>query len=133
VARFVLISFGGALGTGARYLLSTRVAQAYGAGFPRGTLIINVSGSFVIALVMQLALVTGAVPENTRLFLTTGMMGGYTTYSTFNYETLSLASRGAYGLAALNLGLTVAGALVAGFLGLVAAQGIALVGAKLAG
>ncbi len=82
---------------------------------------------------MELSLTTGAVPENARLFLTTGMMGGYTTYSSFNYETLSLASRGAYELAALNMGLTVAGALVAGFLGLLAARGIASVAARLAG
>ncbi len=131
MGRFVLICLGGALGTGARYLSATWVAQAYGAGFPRGTLLINVSGSFLIALVMELSLTTGAVSQNARLFLTTGVMGGYTTYSSFNYETLELASRGAHGLAALNMGLTMVGALAAGFLGLLAARGMAALGTKL--
>ena len=132
MGRFVLICFGGALGTGARYLTSTWIAQAYGSGFPRGTVLINVTGSFLIALVMELSVKTGAVSENARLFLTTGALGGYTTYSSFNYETLKLASQGAHELAVLNMGLTVVGALAAGFLGLLAARGLASLGARLA-
>jgi CrcB protein len=133
VRRFLLICFGGALGTGGRYLLSTWVAQVFGPGFPLGTLMINLSGSFLIALIMELSLSTGAISQDARLFLTTGIMGGYTTYSSFNYESLKLASGGEYGLAALYMGLTVAGAIVLGFLGLAAARGIMSIGMRFAG
>jgi len=128
VQRFLLICLGGAIGTGARYQLATWVARIFGAGFPRGTVLINVTGSFLIAVVMELSLRTGAISEDVRLFLTTGMMGGYTTYSSFNYETLRLAEGGTLALAALNVALTVVGCLVSGVLGLLAARGLARLG-----
>ena len=131
VRRLLLICLGGALGTGARYLIASWVGQRYGAGFPRGTVLINVAGSFLIALIMEVSLTTGAVPEHLRLFLTTGVMGGFTTYSSFNHETLTLSRAGAWSLASLNLVLTVAGCLVAGVLGILAARGIARLGAGL--
>ncbi len=124
MGRFLLICLGGALGTGARFLISSGMARAFGPQFPRGTILINVTGSFLIALVLELSLRTGAISPGMRLFLTTGVMGGYTTYSSFNYETLRLAEDGSYGLAALNLGLTVVGCLLAGLLGLVAARAL---------
>ena len=124
MGRFLLICLGGALGTGARFLVSSGMARAFGPQFPRGTVLINVTGSFLIALVLELSLRTGAISPGMRLFLTTGVMGGYTTYSSFNYETLRLAEDGSYGLAALNLGLTVVGCLLAGVLGLVAARAL---------
>jgi CrcB protein len=104
------------------------MAHAYGPDFPRGTILVNLTGSFLIALVMELSLSTGALPENARLFLTTGVLGGYTTYSSFNHDTLRMGSEGAYGLAALNVGITVAGALLAGLGGLVVARLIARAG-----
>lgn len=124
MGRFLLICAGGALGTGARFLLSSWIARLYGPQFPRGTILINVTGSFLIALVLELSLRTGAISPNLRLFLTTGVMGGYTTYSSFNYETLRLAEDGSLGLAALNLGITVVGCLVAGVLGLLSARAL---------
>lgn len=124
MGRFLLICLGGALGTGARFLISSGMARAFGPQFPRGTILINVTGSFLIALVMELSLRTGAVSPGMRLFLATGVMGGYTTYSSFNYETLRLAEDGSYGLAALNLALTVVGCLLAGVLGLLAARAL---------
>jgi fluoride exporter len=127
VSRFLLICFGGALGTGARFLISTWAARTLGT-FPYGTIFINISGSFFIALVMELALTTGAISDTTRLFVATGIMGGYTTYSSFNYDTLRLASGGSYPLAGFNLGITVVGCLLAGYLGLIAARLIARVG-----
>ena len=133
MARFVLVCFGGAIGTGGRFLLSTWVTNTFGGNFPRGTVLINVSGSFIIALILEVSALTGTVSQNTRLFLTTGMMGGYTTYSSFNYETLSLFERGAPELAALNLGITVAGCLLSGFLGLLSARGLAKLGMLMAG
>lgn len=122
MGRFLLICLGGALGTGARFLISTGMARAFGPQFPRGTILINLTGSFLIALVLELSLRTGAISPGLRLFLTTGVMGGYTTYSSFNYETLRLAEDGSYALAAVNLAVTVVGCLVAGVAGLFTAR-----------
>ncbi len=130
MGRFLLICLGGALGTGARFLISIGMARAFGPEFPRGTILINVTGSFLIALIMELSLRGGAISPGMRLFLTTGVMGGYTTYSSFNYETLRLGEDGNVGLAALNLGLTVVGCLVAGVLGLLAARALSGGGAR---
>ena len=127
MSRFLLVCLGGALGTGARFLISTSAARAFG-NFPYGTIFINITGSFLIALVMELSLSTGAISDTTRLFLTTGIMGGYTTYSSFNYETLRLVSAGTYRLASLNFGVTIVGCLLAGFLGVIAGRAIARVG-----
>ncbi len=125
MGRFLYICLGGALGTGARYLVASWVAQAFGSDFPRGTILINITGSFLIAVIMELSLSVGVIPPGVRLFLTTGIMGGYTTYSSFNYETLRLAEDGTWGLAALNVGVTVFGCLVAGIAGLVTARVLA--------
>ncbi len=124
MGRFLLICFGGALGTGARYLVASGMARAFGPDFPRGTILINVVGSFLIALIVQLSITTSAISPTARLFLATGVMGGFTTYSSFNYETLSFFEQGAWGLGLLNLGITVFGCLAAGALGLIAARWI---------
>lgn len=120
--RLLLVCLGGAIGSGARFLASGWMERAFGAQFPLGTLLVNVTGSFLIALVFELAGRTGAVSPELRLFLTTGVMGGYTTYSSFNQETLRLAQGGSGGLAALNVGLTVAGCAAGGLLGMAAGR-----------
>lgn len=125
MGRFLLVCLGGALGSGARYLVSTWAARALGPDFPRGTLIVNATGSFLLAAIMTASLSTDAVPPDLRLFLAAGIMGGFTTYSSFNYETLSLLQQGSAGLAALNLGLTVLGCLGAGLAGVVAVRWLA--------
>ena len=122
MGRFLIICFGGALGTGARYLVATWAAQAFGPEFPRGTILINITGSFLIAVIMELSLTAGVISPAARAFLTTGVMGGYTTYSSFNYETIRLAEQGTWSLATLNLGVTVVGCLVAGVAGVVSAR-----------
>ncbi len=122
MARFLWICLGGALGTGARYLLSGWLAEAWGPGFPVGTLAVNVIGSFLLGLIMQVALTTELIPPTLRLFLSTGIMGGFTTYSTFNYETLRFFQSSAWGLGALNLAVTVLSCLGAGLLGLYAGR-----------
>jgi len=127
VTRVVLVAVGGALGSVARYGVGAAAARLLGPAFPWGTLMVNVSGSFLIALVMHLALAGTAISVELRIFLTTGIMGGFTTYSSFNYETLALLNQRAYGLAGLNLAATVLGCLLAGVLGL--ATGRAWVGA----
>ena len=125
MGRFLLVCLGGALGSGARYLVSTWAARALGPDFPRGTLIVNVTGSFLLAAIMTASLSTDAISPELRLFLGAGIMGGYTTYSSFNYETLALLQQGSAALAALNLGLTVLGCLVAGLAGVVAVRWLA--------
>ncbi len=114
--RLLLVCAGGALGSGARYLVSTWAARALGADFPRGTLIVNATGSFVLAFVF--ALPGSRVSPELRLFLGAGVLGGYTTYSSFNTETLALLDQGSVPLAVANVALTVAGCLVAGLAGL---------------
>ena len=115
--RLLWICFAGALGTGVRYLVGLWAGQRFGTWFPFGTLIGNVCGCFLIALIMQLALELTSFPANLRLALTTGFMGGLTTYSSFNYETTKLLQDGALRLALLNFAITAFGCLLAGLLG----------------
>jgi fluoride exporter len=122
VTRLLLVCAGGALGSGARYLLSTWAARTLGAEFPRGTLIVNVSGSFILALV--LASPIGALSPEARLFVGAGLLGGFTTYSSFNHETLALLERGDTALAVANLALTVGGCLLAGLAGILVGRSI---------
>ncbi|HTO75436.1 MAG TPA: fluoride efflux transporter CrcB [Thermoanaerobaculia bacterium] len=122
MARLLWISLGGAAGTAARYLLGGWVMQRSGSVFPFGTLSVNVIGSFLLGAIMEASLLTSLPPPTLRLALTTGFMGGFTTYSTFNYETLRFFQDGAilYGLA--DILVTVFVCLAAGALGLFAAR-----------
>ena len=115
--RLAWICLGSALGGAARYLLSLAALRLLGPTFPYGTLAVNVFGSFGVGLLMHVALETSLVSPGVRIFLATGVLGGLTTYSTFNYETLAFATEGDWHLAALNMGATVLGCLVAGVLG----------------
>jgi len=122
MAQVLLVGLAGGLGTIARYLVGLWAAKTLGTGFPYGTLIVNVVGCFLLSFVVQLALSTALVSPTLRLILTTGFMGGFTTYSSFNYETTSLL-RGSNGLLAVaNLGVTLVACFVAGLLGLALAK-----------
>jgi fluoride exporter len=125
MTRVLLIGLAGALGTLARYFVGVYAGRSLGTGFPYGTLIVNVAGCFLIALVSQLALSTTLVSPTMRLTLTTGFMGGFTTYSSFNYETTSLLRERAWAVGAMNIGVTMVGCFVAGLLGLALARRIA--------
>ncbi len=120
--RLLLICLGGAIGTGARYLTSIWAATAFGVTFPAGTLIVNVVGSFLLAFIMQTSAATELISSDVRLMLTTGVMGGFTTYSTFNYETTNYFRAGAWGLGMVNAGATFFGCLAAGLAGLALAR-----------
>ena len=108
MSRLALICLGGAFGTGARYLLGGLVVRWMGPEFPYGTLLINVLGSFLIGVVQQAALTTHLIPETLRLVLAVGVMGGFTTYSSFSYETIRLFENGAWIAAVLYIVLTTA-------------------------
>lgn len=118
MARFLWVCLGGAAGTGARYLLSGWLLRAAGPGFPWGTLAANVVGSFLLGAIMQVALATQLLSPTLRVALTTGLLGGFTTYSTFNYETLQYFQQNDWLLGSLNLGATVLSCLLAGVLGI---------------
>jgi CrcB protein len=119
VERFLFICLGGAIGTGLRYLTASLAVRWLGVDFPYGTLIVNVVGSFLIGLIQQVGTTSLLIPETTRLFLTVGIMGGLTTYSSFSYETLRLAQIGAWGQAWINVLVTTAVCLGVCFLGIV--------------
>ena len=120
--RFLLICLGGAFGTGARYGVQILAVRWMGSSFPYGTLAVNVLGSILIGLVNEVAFTTSLIPPTVRVMLTIGVMGGFTTYSTFNYETIRYIQDGAWPLAATNVLATVTGCLLAGFLGLAAGR-----------
>ena len=113
------------MGTGARYLLGGLAIRWLGGEFPYGTLLVNVIGSFCIGLVQELALGAAVVPENVRVVLAVGLLGGFTTYSAFAYESLRLAAVGSWGAAALYVGLTTALCFAACLLGIGAARLVA--------
>jgi CrcB protein len=121
--RFLWICLAGAAGTGARYLIAFWAAQRLGSAFPYGTLLVNLVGCFAIAAVMHAALTLGW-PATMRSAVTIGFIGGLTTYSSFNYETMRLFEEGAPATAALNLALTLLGGAMAGWLGLITAREI---------
>lgn len=105
----LLVGLGGAVGSILRYWVG--VVLAGKSGFPLATFLVNLVGSMLIVVVHQ-KVGSGVWAPELRLLLATGVLGGFTTYSTFNYELLQSLSRGAYGAAALQLGLTVGGCLV---------------------
>ncbi len=122
MTRILLIGIAGALGTLSRYGIGVWAGRALGTTFPYGTLIVNVVGCFLIALVSQLALSTTLIPPSARLALTTGFMGGLTTYSSFNLETTTLLRERGLAEGLGNVGVTLATCFVAGLLGLALAR-----------
>jgi CrcB protein len=116
------VGIGAAVGGMSRYLLAAFVQARAGADFPAGTLLINITGSFLLGFIMRYALQTAMISPELRVTLTTGFCGGYTTFSTFSYETALLLEDGEYGRAALYVGSSVAIALLFTFLGFAAAQ-----------
>lgn len=110
--RLLLVCLGGAAGSGARYLMSSAVP-------PYGTLVVNLIGSLLMGAAIELL-----PPGDARVFITTGILGGFTTYSAFNEETLLLMRTGAWGTAAANVALTLFGCLAAGAVGLWIARAI---------
>ena len=113
------IMFGGALGTGARFWASGMVAERFGEVFPLGTLLVNISGSFVIGFFAGLTDPQGPylVGPRVRQFVMIGICGGYTTFSSFSLQTLELAREGDWFRAGLNSVLSLVCCLIAVWLG----------------
>ena len=122
VERLLWICLAGALGTGARYLIGVWAAQRFGTAFPYGTLIVNLLGCFLIAAVLQVALRVATFSPTLRLALTTGLLGGFTTYSSFAYETTQLFQTGSSSGALANFAITTLGCFGAVLLGSLAGR-----------
>jgi len=116
--RVLLVGLGGAIGSALRFLASLLAAHWFGAEYPYGTLIVNLSGAFIIGLLQQVGTDAVLIPDNVRIFLTTGMMGGLTTYSTFSYETVRLMENNAWHQAWVNIFVTTTICLSLCFLGI---------------
>jgi CrcB protein len=121
VTSYFLVFFGGGLGATLRHLVNVTCARCIGTGFPYGTFIINISGSTVMGLIAGYLALKGEASQPWRLFLMTGILGGYTTFSAFSLDTALLYERGEIGLAAFY----VLGSVVLSIAGLFA--GLALV------
>ena len=112
VDKYLLVLFGGGVGALARYIVGTAIAERVGTRFPSaGTMVINVTGSFLIGFLMTILTRRLAHP-NWRLLLVVGFLGGYTTFSSFEYETLQAIESGAMWIGFLN----VVGSVVLGYL-----------------
>ena len=116
--RFLIVCGAGGLGSGLRYLISMWAGERIGWTFPYGTLIVNVVGSFAMALVMEVSLRVADFPPNLRLAITTGLLGGFTTYSSFNLESTTLVLDGNVTRGFANVAITLVACSIAGLLGL---------------
>lgn len=122
VKMFWAVAIGAAAGGISRFYLTSFIQQRAGGDFPAGTLMINITGSFLLGFLMRMALQADIITPEFRALLTTGFCGGYTTFSTFSYETALLLEDGEYRRAALYIGASVAISLAGTFLGFAAAN-----------
>ena len=111
--NYLLVFFGGGLGASLRHAVNMACARGLGTAFPYGTFIINISGSTVMGLIAGYLAFKGEATQHWRLFLMTGILGGYTTFSAFSLDTALLYERGEVSLAALyvlgSVGVSIAG------------------------
>ncbi|WP_010252156.1 fluoride efflux transporter CrcB [Acetivibrio cellulolyticus] len=114
--KILCVGIGGFLGASLRYLVSIAALKMFKSDFPFGTLIVNVTGAVLIGFIMQLSLRFTCITPNLKLFLTTGILGGLTTFSTFSFETISLLQGGRYfafiSNIVLNVGLSLVGVVI---------------------
>lgn len=124
--NYLWIMLGSALGGGARYWFSGLVANHFGETFPWGTIIVNISGSFIIGFFATLTGPDGRVlvGSTARQFVMTGICGGYTTFSSFSLQTLNLVQENELDRAGANVGLSVVMCLIAVWLGAMLASSI---------
>jgi len=116
------VALGSGVGGVARLLLGGWIQNRFGPSFPIGTLLINITGSLLLGFLLRYALETPAIGSDARALLTTGLCGGYTTFSTFGYETVRLLEDGEYRRAAIYIALSVGLVLIAVASGMVLAR-----------
>jgi len=124
VREIVLVAVGGALGAVLRYTIGLAITARATPGFPWNTLAVNVVGAFLIGLLMALPLGDGVPGAAWRLFLATGILGGFTTFSALSYESIALIENGALWAGLANMFGSGAVGLAAAWLGLVAGRAL---------
>lgn len=124
LATIGAISVGGALGANARYAVGLWAGSRWGVAFPWGTLLINVTGSFLLAFYLTLVTERFSGRSTTRLFVATGFLGTFTTFSTFSYETVQLVQDGEIFRALVYVVASLVAGLVAAAVGIVAAHAL---------
>lgn len=116
--QLLLVMLGGAIGSGARYLTGRVTLSAFGPAFPYGTLAVNLIGGFAMGLLVGVLARMSVPGENWRLLLGVGVLGGYTTFSSFSLDVVTLIQRGDLGVALFYALLSVIGSILALFAGL---------------
>jgi fluoride exporter len=116
------VALGSAVGGVSRYLLGGLIQRLLNTTFPAGTLLVNISGSFLLGAILRYAIDTPTFSPEVRALLTIGFCGGYTTFSTFSYETVALLEDGEWTRAGLYVGASVLLSLVGTFLGFAVAR-----------
>lgn len=124
MSKYLVVMLGGGIGAVGRFMIGSLISRLYAVSFPAGTFVINISGSFLVGVLMTLFLNRPTLDPNWRLFLVTGILGGYTTFSSFEWEALIALRGGAEFIGILYIGSSVV-------VGLLAVWGGFLIGNKL--
>ncbi len=122
---YLIVFLGGGLGASLRHGINIAAARLWGTAFPYGTLTVNVTGSIVMGLIAGYFAFRGDASQHWRLFLTTGILGGYTTFSAFSLDVALLYERGEIGFAALYVAASVLLSIAGLFAGLALARSFA--------
>ena len=122
--HLLIVAAGGAIGASLRHLTGLVALRLMGPAFPWGTLAVNIVGSFVMGLMVELIARRFGASADLRLFIATGVLGGFTTFSAFSLDAVNLFNRAGFSLAALYVSASVAGAILALFAGLAAGRAI---------
>lgn len=120
--RFIYVSLGAIIGANSRYLIGLWAAERFGVSFPYGTMIVNITGCFLIGVFNGLGEMGLAISPNVRLLFTVGFLGAYTTFSSFGFESISLLRVSGFLAASLNITINVVVGLAAVVLGLYVAR-----------
>jgi CrcB protein len=115
---YLIVFIGAGIGGALRHGVNVGAAKLFGFGFPFGTLIVNVVGSFAMGLLAGFFAYRAGIPQHVRLFLTTGILGGFTTFSSFSLDAALLVERHSFGLAFGYIVGSIAAGLAALFFGL---------------
>ena len=124
MSRYLIISLGAIVGANLRYIIQTWFSDRGWTAFPYATLLINVTGAFILALFVTLATERLALDPNYRLLVAVGFCGAFTTFSSLTYETWSVGQASGWWLALVNLGGSAVLGMLATFLGIVAARAL---------
>lgn len=119
MTKYLMVGIGGFIGSIARFWLGGFVGDRLGAGFPYGTFVINCSGSFLIGLIFTVLAEKTHLSANWRYLIPIGLIGGYTTFSAFEFETFQRMQDGEFLMAGLNVGLSVVVGFLAVWLGVI--------------